>query len=243
MKIMLKKLNMKPLFMSVMAMWVFSFFLVPPALAIPVLDFGVFAPASGTISYAGGIAPLVGSGISVNNVVGLGTPSIDGITAACVNCVLTFTTGSLVSSDTNSWNFGGGSLSSISIVGGIELDGGGIGGGDIALGTILLSGNFQNATVLNLGGTFQIAGASFMDMKDPSLLAYYGLPNVQYGGNFNLSFNANALPPSSFTSTTIYSGDITNQQVPEPTSLMLLGTRLLGLGILGRKRFNQQFTH
>ena len=59
MKIILEKIEMKPLmFMSLMTMFALSVFLVTPAQAVPVLDFGVLAPASGTISYAGGNAPL-----------------------------------------------------------------------------------------------------------------------------------------------------------------------------------------
>src|SRR5262249_57435774 len=54
-----------------------------------ILDFGIVTPTTGSISYAGGAAPLVGLGIDVDLVTGL--PS--GTSAACVGCVLNFITG------------------------------------------------------------------------------------------------------------------------------------------------------
>ena len=50
--------------------------LVPTAaLADTFLDFGILAGAAGTISYTGGSAPLVGSGITVSNITGVNTPA------------------------------------------------------------------------------------------------------------------------------------------------------------------------
>jgi len=211
-----------------------SFF---PALAqaAPVLDFGIVAPTTGTISYAGGASPLVGSGIEVDNITGIGTPSNNGVTVTCVSCTLNFTTGNLTSSTATTWNFGGGG--SITITGGVDLIPGGA--PEIPVGTTLLSGSFDGASVTKTNNTFRIAGASFVDTKDEDLLDFYGAPNTLWRGGFNISFLANGSPPNSFTSTTVLSGDVANTEpIPEPASLVLLGSGLFSLGAYARKKFS-----
>ena len=54
---------------------------------------------------------------------------------------------------------------------------------DIATGTKLLTGIFDNAIVVDLGSgdfEFRIPGSAFTYTKDPDLLAFYGLSDVQY---------------------------------------------------------------
>src|SRR5262245_42575645 len=74
------------------------------ALADPILDFGVIAPTPGTISYAGGASPLVGSGIQVDNVVGLSTPLNNGVLRNLFSAVLNFSTGA----SNGPWSWAGG---------------------------------------------------------------------------------------------------------------------------------------
>jgi len=194
------------------------------------LDFNISTPTPGTLSYAGGSAPLIGSGIEVDNVVGLGTPSNSNVISTCVSCRLDFTSGG----STGGWVFGSGGT--ISITGGIDFTDS---TPDIAAGSLLLSGTFDSAQIFSLSsGTFQftILGASFSDTKNPALLAFYGLPDVLYTGGLNLSFSTDATMGVDFTTSSLGSGGITNQAVPVPAALWLFGSGLVGLAGLARRK-------
>jgi hypothetical protein len=205
-----------------------------PAWADPQLDFGVVAPTPGTISYLGGANPLVGTNIEVDNVAGIGgTPANNNVVLAVTGGLMNFTTGNLTGSTATTWSFGGGPLTTITITGGIPAL-------LIPDGTTLLSGTFGVATVTDLGGSFKIAGSSFADTKNETLASYYGMGGFPgWNGHFNISFETNATAPSAFTSVELFSGDVVNTPVPEPATMLLLGSGLIGLAGFARKKFKK----
>ena len=201
-----------------------------PAHAIPILDF--FVVGGGTISYGGGTTPLFGTGVQALSVVGIGTPLNAGVPHQCVGCVLDFTTGNFIfiSSGPSSWTFGAG--------GNITLTGGISGSGlSIPIGTTLFDGSFTSNPVVIQGPLgLRALVAGFSDTKNQTLTDFFGLPNASFGGLVNLSFAAPGNPASGFTSTAVLSGDVANSPVPEPGTLLLIGSGLVGIGVGARRR-------
>lgn len=193
------------------------------------LDFGIIASTPGSIDYAGGNSSLVGTGIEVDNLVGLDTPLNSGGELTCVACALNFETGANTGGMT--WAGGG----SISITGGLSDGGSEV----VAAGSDLLIGSFVAAEVFDIGGgilEFRILGAVFEDRKHPGILEHYGMPSVPYVGGMNLSFTAEFNDRGGFNSVTVLSGDVVNNPVPVPAAVWLFGSGLLGLVGIARRR-------
>ena len=221
-------------------------FLLAPMVAladgVPLLDFTVAPSTGASITYDGQGGPLVGQGISIVSVEGINTPLNDGVVVPITGGLLNFMTGGLSGTSSNTWTFGGGENSFISITGWSDLSCGYECVGDSVSNTPpwLMFGGFGDATVMTFGPTFKIAGASFWDYKCWELLAFYGLGDYAFDplmGNFNISFMANGVPPGAFESTAVLSGDVVNT-VPEPGTLALLGTGLLSIAGLVRRKLS-----
>ena len=191
-----------------------------PAYAVTI-DFNVFSPSAGSIGFAGGATPLIGSGIPVYAVkADNGTPIVFTDTV-----LLNFTTGNFTYAGLDDWHFGSGG--SISIV-------------DTTKSETFLIGSFTAAEVDKFGTSFNVAIAGFTDCKTTdlfTLLGLTGLSTTGWDGNMNLSFTASGRPGNSFCSYAIGSGDVVNNSpVPLPPSMLLLGSGLLGLVALRGRR-------
>jgi hypothetical protein len=196
------------------------------ALADYQIDFTIPGFASGSIAYGGSGGQLTGSNITVSSIAGLGGASNNNVSLNCVNCVLNFQTGGLTSLSSGTYTFGaGGTFTVTGTVAGTGISG------------TLLSGSFASSTI-NTIGPFMFDSAFFSTAVNQALTNYYGMPSSppNYSGGLSLLFvGGPGAAPNSFASTQIFSGNI-GASVPEPASMILLGTVLLGCAAIARRR-------
>jgi hypothetical protein len=194
------------------------------ASAVTIIDFGTgFGGPGGTINISGSNAS--GSGIFIDSLTITGAPSGNGVydvegTGACADgsggCgVLSFNT----------------ATNTISLTGAIP---------SLGIGSqTLLWGDFSGGyTITANTGVVGSIFASGVDTKSAALLAAIGLdPNTPFA-YFGFTMGFNLLGTGS--PYTAISTDITNTSVPEPGSIALFGSGLLGLGAAVRRRFGKK---
>ncbi len=210
---------------------VLSLFLVVPAFAFPVIDFGT-GDANGTLGHGGtitftGVNQAFGS-VPVDDMSVMGA-LVNGVfdTSGAFNFINNETklpeTAALVN-----FSFGP-SGNFVNVIGGVPALG-------IPDGTTLLSGTFSSFVTF---GTTAIQGSG-PDDKSPILLTALGIPLDTPFNFFGFSIDTGVLvvgpdvPPNTFQGV---STDFANSgKVPEPISLILLGSGLAGAGLYRRLR-------
>jgi hypothetical protein len=204
----------------------------------PCIDFGNTRQPGGTISYDGEGGPLVGQGVPILSIAGLSTPANSWPATGTLTVVdgqLNFATGELVESRPSfGYEFGAGGYFTIT---GAVPD---LGVTDSS--TVLVEGVFTGA----LYGAAQPSPAQFLlftrgtDVKNDLVMSYFGLvpgTPMSFGGGILTEPVVGGLDGGPF-SVGALNVDIPNQPapVPEPATLLLLGSGLSVAAIRARRR-------
>ena len=205
------------------------------------LEFDLTAQSNaGSVSFLGGATPLLGTNLQVASVTGFNSPSNPNAVLPIQQGTLNFATGAFTGTGTTGqeWDFGAGG--SVSMTGAIP-----------SLGitdphTILLSGSFVGTPFVRpvAAGvnTLAVEGAGFLNLVNPTLASYFGLPiGTTYNGGLTFLFNGAGAPGSPFHNGDYLSGHLTSAPmnsppVPEPSSVLVIGLGFAGLALSAHRR-------